>query len=103
MKIQRVLLGLLVFNSLCFVPVAEGSPVPLPVKKKFTITSVAPLENLWGALSERNKKLAFHLQSAARAGRDLLFIQSHRHSLFIKELLETALNTENFASTRAGF
>ena len=76
---------------------------PLPVPSRFTITPAQPLKDLWAGLSDQEKNLAFHLQNAARAGRLMLFFQSHRHSLYMKETFETATNPENFEKTKAKF
>ena len=37
---------------------------------------------------------------AANAGRDLLFYQTHRHSLKIKQLLEASLSADQLPETR---
>src|SRR4051794_13235765 len=103
MKTQNVFLGVLLYQFTSTIPIVSANPVPLPVKKMFTITSAAPLRKLWEGLSEKEKNLAFHLQNASRAGRDLLFYQSHRHALLIKDTLEAALSSENFEKTRSIF
>jgi dipeptidyl-peptidase-3 len=103
MKRQGLLLGVIISQLVSFVPLASGNATPLPVKKKFTISNTAPLEFLWSNLSEKEKKLAFHLQNAARAGRDLLFFQSHRHALLIKATFEEAFNSSHFNATQAFF
>lgn len=101
--IKKTAFSLLMAQSISLAPMAFGGHVPLPVPKRFTITSAQPLKGLWEGLSEQEKKLGYHLQNAARAGRLMLFHQSHRHSLMMKATFELALSAENFAATQAKF
>lgn len=80
-----------------------ATPEGLEVKRGFLIESAAPLGQIWGTLDPDQKLLAYHLQRAARAGRDLLFFQNHRHGLLIRDMLEAALSKRNFKNTRGLF
>src|SRR5207302_1413063 len=55
----------------------------------------------WERLSQKERMLAYHLVQAANAGRDLLFYQTHRHSLTVKHVLEAAFSAEHSAQTKA--
>src|SRR5262249_8908031 len=68
--------------------------------KAVRVQSAGPRGQVWDRLSAKEKKLAFHLIQAGRAGRDLLFYQTHRHSLAIKHWLEEALSAEHLQETR---
>src|ERR1700736_3332114 len=80
----------------------EGKAQPLPLPKAVRVQSAGPRGQVWDRLSAKEKMLAFHLTQASRAGRDLLFYQTHRHSLTIKHWLQEALSAEHLQETRAG-
>jgi dipeptidyl-peptidase-3 len=79
----------------------EGKIAPLPLPETVRVQSAAPRGKVWDQLSPKEKALAFHLTRAADAGRDLLFYQTHRHSLQVKHLLEDSLASAHLADTRA--
>ena len=58
----------------------------IPVSTKVRVSSTVALEKLYENLTDSQKKFAFHLSKAGRAGRDIVFYQSHRHSLTLKEI-----------------
>ena len=74
---------------------------PLPLPKSIRVQSAAPRGEVWAKLSPKERMLAFHLIQAAKAGRDLLFQRTHRHSLAIKSLLEEALSQEQIGKTKS--
>lgn len=81
-------------------PAAESAE-PIPVPSNIRVTSSKPRERVWASLTSKEKKLAYHLIEAARAGRLVLFNQNHRHALKIKQLIETALDEENLSDAKA--
>src|SRR5580704_16797005 len=83
-----------------FAAVAQEAAKPLPLPKTIRVQSAGPREKVWESLSPNDKQLVIHLTNAANAGRALLFLQSHRHSLAVKHLLEEALSTEHLADTK---
>jgi dipeptidyl-peptidase-3 len=85
------------------VAAADGGAkvTPLPVPQAVRVQSSAPRGKVWERLSPKEKMLAFHLIQAANAGRDLLFYQTHRHSLKIKHLLEESLSAQHLKKTKA--
>lgn len=76
----------------------QATPTPLP--NDVRVQSSGPRATVWERLSPKEKMLAYHLVQAANAGRDLLFYQTHRHSLAIKHMLEDALSAEHQADTK---
>ncbi|MEI8348503.1 MAG: hypothetical protein WCG27_13625, partial [Pseudomonadota bacterium] len=75
---------------------------PLPVPSiDIKVSSSAPRAGVYDSLAPREKKLAYHLIEASRAGRDIIFYQNHRHGLLIKSVLEKALAPEFIADTQA--
>ena len=73
----------------------------MPLPKSVRVQSSAPRAVVWERLSPKEKMLAYHLVQAANAGRDLLFYQTHRHSLAVKHLLETAFSEDHAAETKS--
>jgi hypothetical protein len=79
----------------------ETSPVlPLPLPKAVRVQSAGPRAKVWEQLSPKEKQLAFYLTQAGNAGRDLLFYQTHPHSLAIKHLLEESLSAAHLGETK---
>lgn len=78
---------------------AQVTPLPLPATVR--VQSSAPREIVWNRLSEKQKQFAYHLIHAADAGRDLLYFQTHRHSLAIKQWLVESLSEEHLADTKS--
>src|SRR5947209_8393538 len=76
----------------------KAAPVPLP--KTVRVQSGLPRGKVWERLSPKEKTLVYHLTQAADAGRDLLFYQTHRHSLSIRRFLENALSAGNLRETK---
>src|ERR1051325_3102679 len=79
---------------------SKKAGIPLPRIPVRVLTS-APRVELFNALTEKEKKLAFHLVEAARAGRTIVFYQGHRHALVLREVIENALSAKNVADTKA--
>lgn len=78
---------------------ADVKPLPLP--KTLRVESAGPRGTVWQKLAPKEKKLAQHLIEASQAGRALLFHQTHRHSLALRAMLETAFLSENQDDTKA--
>lgn len=78
----------------------KGSIAPIPLPKDVRIESAAPRGKVWEKLTEKQKHLAFHLMSAARVGRNLLFYQIHRHGLTVKAMLENSLSEKGLPETK---
>jgi len=76
-----------------------GSPVPLP--KDIRVESSASRAKVWERLTKKEKKLAYHLMQAGRVGRSLLYLQSHRHALAVRDLLFASLAGSHFQDTQA--
>ncbi|MGE4233186.1 MAG: hypothetical protein AB7F43_07645 [Bacteriovoracia bacterium] len=75
-------------------------PIPVfPVLKNIVVRSSGPKKEVWNRLSTNDKKLAYHLLEASRIGRDLLFNQSHRHGIAIKEILVDAFSPKHIQET----
>jgi dipeptidyl-peptidase-3 len=83
------------------VAAAEGKITPLPLPETVRVQSAAPRGKVWDRLTPEQKQLAYHLIQAANAGRDLLFLDTHRHALQVKHLLEDSLSTSHLQETRA--
>src|SRR6516165_10806075 len=79
----------------------EAKVTPATVPPTVRVQSAAPRGKVWERLSDKEKKLAYHLIQAANAGRDLLFYQTNRHSLKIKHLLEASLSADHLTDTKA--
>jgi dipeptidyl-peptidase-3 len=79
----------------------DGKVTALPLPESVRVQSSAPRGKVWEQLSPKEKMLAFHLTRAADAGRDLLFYQTHRHSLHVKRLLEDSLSAAHLRETKA--
>lgn len=77
----------------------EAKIAPLPLPKTVRVQSSAPRGIVWDKLSEKQKKLVYHLTRAADAGRDLLYFQTHRHSLAIKQWIVETLSQQHIAET----
>ena len=80
---------------------AEGKKEPLPVPANIRVASSEPRAGVWDKLSYQEKKLAFHLIEASRAGREILFYNNHRDALQIKQVLEKALSKRHIEDTKA--
>jgi dipeptidyl-peptidase III len=101
---QSSILGPMTLLAGCIVVAAARSDTkitPTPLPKGVRVQSSAPRGIVWERLSPKEKMLAYHLVQAADAGRDLLFYQTHRHSLAIKHLVETAFSANHSAETKA--
>jgi dipeptidyl-peptidase-3 len=80
---------------------ASAQVAPLPLPPAVRVQSSAPREIVWKKLSEKQQALVYHLTRAADAGRDLLYFQTHRHSLAIKQWIVEALSAEHIAGTKS--
>ncbi|OYV81957.1 MAG: hypothetical protein B7Z73_17515, partial [Planctomycetia bacterium 21-64-5] len=78
---------------------AQVTPLPLPTAVR--VQSSAPREVVWNKLAEKQKRFVYHLTRAADAGRDLLYFQTHRHSLAIKQWIVESLSEEHIADTKS--
>ncbi len=94
---------ILVVLSLSFTGLvhAAGKKEPLPVPLNIRVASSEPRAAVWDKLSHQEKKLAYHLIEASRAGREILFFHNHRDALTIKQVLETALSKRHIEDTKA--
>ena len=81
------------------VQATETKATPIPLPKKIRVESAALRGKVWERLSEKQKTLAHHLVQAGREGRNLLFLQVHRHGLIIKEMLEKSSNRRIYVQT----
>ena len=99
MPLRRVFVVVLLLIS-PVAAVADGEVTPLPLPSTIRVQSAGPREKVWQSLSEKDKHLVIHLTNAANAGRDLLFLRSHRHAIAVKQLLESALSAEHIADTK---
>lgn len=77
---------------------ANKTPAPLP--KGLRVDSSKPLIQVWDKLTEKQKKLAYHLSRAASFGRTLMFYQSHRYSLALRDMILKSVSKKNFAVTK---
>jgi len=78
---------------------AQITPLPLPSTVR--VQSSAPREIVWNKLADKQKRFVYHLTRAADAGRDLLYFQTHRHSLAIKRWIVESLSEEHIADTKS--
>jgi dipeptidyl-peptidase-3 len=92
---------LLVASVLCLGAEPEKKITGIPVPKNVRVQSSAPRGKVWERLTPKQKTLAYHLVQAADAGRDLLFYQTHRHSLALKQMLENALAADHIKETKS--
>src|ERR1700722_8548157 len=99
MPFRRVFVVVLLLAS-PLAAAAEGDVKPLPLPNTIRVQSAGPREKVWQSLSEKDKQLVIHLTNAANAGRDLLFLRSHRHAIAVKQLLEDALSAEHVSDTK---
>lgn len=100
---MRMLLSgaaLLAASGLCLAAQSENEIKAIPLPKNVRVQTSTPRGKVWERLSPKEKVLAYHLVQAATAGRDLLFYQTHRHSLAVKHLLENALSSEHVQETK---
>ena len=74
--------------------------VPLPLPKSLRVQSSTPLGQVWQNLTEKEKHLAYYLIQAGREGRTLIFLQTHRHSLELRDVLKKAFSEKNLAKTK---
>ena len=100
---SSVLCSIALLAGCAFVVGTRGDSkiAPMPLPKSVRVQSSAPRAVVWERLSPKEKMLAYHLAQAANAGRDLLFYQTHRHSLAVKHLLETAFSQDHAAETKS--
>ena len=78
----------------------QASPTPLPVPKAVRIEGASRRKEVWNRLSQKEKQLAYHLLQAGRLGKDLLFLQNHRHGLLLKTFFENSLSKEAIEKTK---
>ncbi len=78
---------------------ASSPAEPMPLPKWLRIQGAGPRSQVWERLSLPEKKLAFHLMQAARHGKTLLFHQSHRHSIALRDTLLAAFAAKNVKQT----
>ncbi|HVX11580.1 MAG TPA: hypothetical protein VHC22_10400 [Pirellulales bacterium] len=93
------LLLAIILGGCCSAASAQVAPLPLPSTVR--VQSSAPREIVWKKLSEKQKTLVYHLTRATDAGRDLLYFQTHRHSLAIKQWIVETLSEEHIAGTKS--
>ena len=86
---------------LVFTLVSAFAAVPASLPQTVRVESSAPRAELWNQLPPRERNLAFHLLNAAREGRSLMFYESHRHALAIRDLLTKSLSKKNLQDTKA--
>ena len=101
MRITMLVAFSLVLGCICNVRGQDGVVKPLPLPKNMRVQSSAPRGEVWAKLTPTEKMLAYHLIEAAKAGRELLFQRTHRHSVTIKRLLEEALGAEQIEKTKS--
>ena len=83
-----------------FTAVSYGvAKTPAALPKGLRVDSSQPLNKVWENLTEKQKKLAYHLGRAASLGRTFIFYQSHRQSLAIRDLMVKSLAAENIGET----
>lgn len=92
-----IFLGVLL---MCPLVKAADALKPLPLPKTLRIESAKPRGEVWKRLDEKQKKLAQHLFRAGIEGRTLLFAQSHRHSLALRDAFLDAFSEKNIATTK---
>ncbi len=93
-----LLVGLLFLNMNTTLSAGTAEPMPLP--KWLRIQNAGPREKVWALLNEKEKAFAFYLIEAARHGKTLLYFQTHRHSLAMREALTAAFSKKNIAATK---
>src|ERR1700722_19535489 len=99
MPFRRVFVVVLLLAS-PLAAAAEGDVKPLPLPNTIRVQSAGPREKVWQSLSDKDRQLVIHLTNAANAGRDLLFLRSHRHAIAVKQMLEDALSADHIADTK---
>src|SRR3989338_4592155 len=85
--------------SLLFQILVGAGPIPLPDGVR--VESSKPRIELFNKLSQKEKNFAFHLFQAAREGRSLMYFESHRNALVIRDTLTRSLSKNNLADTKA--
>lgn len=101
MRVSFLALVVLLISSFSIWAAGGEAVSAIPLPKNVRVQSSGPRARVWERLSPQQKKLAYHLVQASLAGRDLLFYQTHRHSLRIKQMLEEALSAEHQQDTRS--
>ncbi len=98
---EKRIVGLVLLSFAGTIAWADETKItPAAVPPTVRVQSAAPRGKVWERLSDKEKKLAYRLMQAANAGRDLLFYQTHRHSLKIKQLLEASLSADQLPQTK---
>src|SRR5450759_3540586 len=95
---RRLATFALLLLTMSFTLRADDTPLPLP--KRLRVQSAAPRGKVWDSLTKPQQMLAFHLAEAARAGNVLLFQQSHRYSVTLKEIFQKACKGRQIEVTR---
>src|SRR5271170_4016948 len=101
MRISMLLALSFVLGCVSHVLGQGGDVKPLPLPKTIRVQSAAPRGEVWAKLSPKEKMLAYHLIEADNAGRELLFLRTHRHALSVKSLLEDALCQKQIKNTKS--
>ena len=96
----NIILALILGAPPASVHAAANKPEPLPVPARVRVASTAPLSGIWSRLTLNERRFAAHVIAAARAGKDILYFQNHRHGLLIRKVLEQSLADRNFKKTR---
>lgn len=98
MKIRFALVALLL--SLLVIPLASAQKPPVPLPTRLRVESSLPRIEVWKRLTDREKRLAYYLTEAAKAGKTLLFDQRHRHARVMRDVFVTSLTQNNIGATR---
>ncbi len=75
-----------------------SAPAQLPDSVR--VESSLPRAEVWKRLTSQERNLAFHLMNAARAGRSLMYHESHRHALVIRDALTSSLTRAHINDTK---
>ena len=101
---RKPILCVILSLSLVTAALAGNDKAPQPASLPATdirVESSVPRGPVWDSLNHQEKKFAYHIMEAARAGRLVLFIENHRHGIVIKNFLESALGSAHIEDTKA--